>query len=258
MPHPTTHPQKPLGIKNYGSIGHLPNSRMGPSDRKCPDGQAKIATLKTRDKHDRVIVQEKLDGSNVGVALVNGILCPLTRAGYLADTSPYEQHWRFAQWVYTQQDRFLAVLEEGERLCGEWLLQAHGTRYNLPHEPFVAFDLMRGSSRATYAELSNRLSDGDFVMPRLLHEGTPLSVEDALVAIALSGHGALDPVEGAVWRVERNNLINPGKSGERQWQVDFLVKYVRPDKVDGLYLPEISGKPEPIWNTPRKDWQGEV
>ena len=26
---------KPLGIKNYGSIGHLPNSRMGPGDHHC-------------------------------------------------------------------------------------------------------------------------------------------------------------------------------------------------------------------------------
>jgi hypothetical protein len=29
--------------------------------------------------------------------------------------------------------------------------------------------------------------------------------------------------------------------------VDFLAKWVRPDKVDGMYLPEISGK-EPVWN----------
>jgi hypothetical protein len=61
MTQTTTHPKKPLGIKNSGSIGHLPNSRMGEGDHKCPDGQARIATLKTRDKHDRIIVQEKLD-----------------------------------------------------------------------------------------------------------------------------------------------------------------------------------------------------
>ena len=30
--------------------------------------------------------------------------------------------------------------------------------------------------------------------------------------------------------------------------VDFLVKYVRADKVDGRYLPELSGK-EAVWNT---------
>lgn len=153
----TMHSRKqPLGIKNYGSIGHLPGSRMGKGDRTCDRGQAKIATVKLRDKHDRVIVQEKLDGGNVGVALVNGILYPLTRSGYLACESSLEQHWRFSEWVYSQQDRFMAVLKDGERLCGEWLLQAHGTRYHLQHEPFVAFDLMNGNTRTPHAAFLER------------------------------------------------------------------------------------------------------
>ncbi len=237
---------KPLGIKNYGSIAHLPGSRLGTGDHKCNEGQARIATLKVRDKHDRVFVQEKLDGSNVGVALVNGVLYPLTRAGYLASTSPYEQHWRFSEWVFAHQDRFLMVLSEGDRLCGEWLLQAHGTRYALMHEPFVAFDLMVGSTRTPYDEFVNRISPGDFMSPKLLHQGSSLSIDSALSLLGSYGfHGSLDPVEGAVWRVER--FRETGKRGERIWVVDFLVKYVRPDKVDGCYLPDISGR-EPIWN----------
>lgn len=236
---------KPLGIKNYGHIPHLPGSRMGPGDHSCHEGQATIATMKTRDRHDRIIVQEKLDGSNVGVARVDSVIYPLGRSGYLADTSPYEMHWRFAEWVYANQHRFLEVLEDGERLCGEWLMQAHGTRYDLPHEPFVAFDLMRETKRTPFDELLARVKDR-FVTPRVLSDGAPFSIEQALAAIETSGHGALDPVEGAVWRVERYQ--QKGRhTGERAWAVDFLVKYVRPDKVDGLYLPEISGQP-PVWN----------
>jgi len=68
---------KPLGRKSYGSIGHLPNSRMGPADRKISEGQERIATAKARDKHDRVIVTEKLDGSNVGIAKVAGKIVAL-------------------------------------------------------------------------------------------------------------------------------------------------------------------------------------
>jgi hypothetical protein len=48
-------------------------------------------------------------------------------------------------------------------------------------------------------------------------------------------HGAVDPVEGVMYRVERNG------------QVDFLAKYVRPEKRDGIYLPEMSGRPS-VWN----------
>jgi hypothetical protein len=42
----------------------LPNSRLGEGDHCVTDGQARIATVKTRDQHDRITVQEKLDGSN--------------------------------------------------------------------------------------------------------------------------------------------------------------------------------------------------
>jgi hypothetical protein len=243
----TNLPRKPLGIKSYGSIAHLPGSRIGIGDHKCHDGQKRIATEKARDRHDLILVQEKLDGSNVGIARLGGEILALTRSGYLASTSPYEQHHHFGNWVAKNKNRFLAVLRDGERLCGEWLMQAHGTRYQLRHEPFVAFDLMTGATRMVFDAFIERIRPGEFTTPHLLHRGLPLSIEQALSLLNTCGfHGALDPVEGAVWRVERNELIRPGDR-ERCWRVDFLVKYVRPDKVDGCYLPELSGQP-PVYN----------
>jgi hypothetical protein len=221
---------------------------MGPGDHKCHEGQKRIATEKVRDKHDVIIVQEKVDGSNVGIAKIDGRLYPLTRAGYIASSSPYEQHWRFGEWVYRHQQRFLDLLEDGERLCGEWLMQAHGTRYAIKDDdPFVAFDLMRGDVRLPWGQLVERVLPYDVACPCVLHVGGPYSIEAALEAITTSGHGALDPVEGAVWRVERHELIDPKRGGARALKVDFLAKYVRPDKQDGTYLPSVTGK-DPVWN----------
>ena len=238
---------KPLGHKNYGSIPHLPGSRRGPGDHKCHEGQAKIATEKARDKNDWVIVTEKLDGSNVGVALVNGTIIPLGRAGYPALSSPYIQHQYFAKWAYKHDDLFRAVLGEGERIVGEWLMQAHGTRYNLDGQsPFVAFDIMRGSERMTSDAFIYRVYDY-FVVAPILHKGPPLSIDDAMAKLGPHGHyGAIDPAEGCVWRVERDKPT--GKKGEKQRVVDFLVKYVRPDKEDGIYLPEIGPGDDAVWN----------
>src|SRR5947207_11212796 len=154
---------KPLGIKAYGSICHLPGSRLGPGDHKLNPGQAKILTEKVRDKHDVIIVREKLDGSNVAVARVNGQLIALGRAGYPAISSKYEQHRLFAAWVFERLEQF-EFLIEGERLCGEWLAQAHGTRYDLAHDPFVPFDLMRGEERSNYAEFVARVKAAGLVM----------------------------------------------------------------------------------------------
>lgn len=232
--------KKPLGRKAYGSIGHLLGSRLGPGDHHVSPGQDKICTEKVRDKHDLIICQEKLDGSCVAVAkLADGSLVALGRAGWLAQTSPYEQHQWFAVWVRSQHDRFDKLLRPGERVAGEWLAQAHGTRYALPHEAFVAFDLLREDVRVPFDEFCQRVHfnpDVNFEIPSLLFFGhQSCSVEKALGLIRHTDHGALDPVEGVVWRVERNG------------KVDFLAKYVRPDKQDGCYLPEVSGKP-PVWN----------
>ena len=228
---------KPLGHKSYGSIPLLPNSRLGPRDYSIHEVQARILTEKTRDRHDTIIVQEKLDGSNVAVANINGELVPLTRAGYVATTSPFEQHHLFAAWVRENTRRF-DFLQPGQRLCGEWLAQAHGTRYDLPDDDavFVAFDLMTGKERAPYeafrAAVGFRLDTPALIATT--NRAGPL--EEARDFLGVDGrHGALDPVEGVMDRCERH-----GKG-------DFLAKWVRPDKVDGHYLPEISGG-EPVWN----------
>ena len=230
--------EKPLGMKAYGSIPHLPGSRTGPEDHCISVGQAKICTERARDNRDLIVVQEKVDGSCVAITKINGLILPLTRSGWKAASSPFRMHKMFHRWAMQRQDIFQEILEEGERLVGEWLAQAHGTKYNLPGQPFVAFDIMKKHVRKTTEEVKLRLSSYlnylDFI--HIVHVGGPLGIEEALRRVQNdNAFGAIDPVEGVVWRVERGN------------RVDFLTKYVRPDKIDGCYLPEKYGDVE-IWN----------
>ncbi|MDY7232563.1 RNA ligase family protein [Hyalangium rubrum] len=231
---------RPLGGKAYGSIPHLPGSRTGPADRHLAPGLARRCTDTARDGAEHVVVLEKLDGSCVAAARLGDTLVALGREGRLAAHSPNEARRLWAAWVAANADRFLAILQPGERLVGEWLALAHGTRYALPHEPFVCFDLMRERERLPWRELVERARAGGFVTPGLVHEGGALSIEAAMERLRGGGfHGAVDPVEGAVWRVER-------RVGETV-RVDFLAKYVRPDKIDGSLLPENTGLPS-VWN----------
>jgi hypothetical protein len=210
---------------------------MGPGDHACHEGQQRIATEKARDKHDRIIVTEKLDGSNVGIARVGDSIYALGRAGYLAQSSKYEQHQLFAYWVRQREEFWRDVLSDGERLVGEWLAQAHGTLYSLPLGPFAAFDLMVKQKRKPFDEFRDRCLMHGIAMPKLLSVGGPISVAEAMALHGNGDHGCVDP-EGAVWRVERKG------------EFDFIVKWVRPSKADGKYLPDVTGAVSdvPVWN----------
>ena len=224
---------KPLGRKAYGSIGHIHGSRPRKGDHTVAEGQTAMCIDKLRDRHDRLYVQEKLDGSCTSVAkLDDGRVVALSRAGYLAATSPYLQHHIFSEWVHDRQALFADLLDPGERIVGEWMAQAHGTLYYLPHGPFVPFDIMVGAERFCYDEFDDRIRD-HLPRPHLYAtEPMPISKIEKLE----SQHGAmLKQAEGVIFRAERHE------------EVLFLAKYVRPDKVDGAYLPEVSGKGA-VWN----------
>lgn len=228
-------PNKPLGGKAYGSIGHLPQSRLGPGDWSVHEGQARICLEKPR-KGDRIIVTEKLDGSCMAVANIDGRIVALSRAGYLASDALYEHLLEFVPYVEKRSKFFSLLLRPGERICGEWLALAHGTKYDSCSEnfsPFVAFDIIRDGKRILTDEFNfrvNGIACADIGRAAIVHDGaSPCSIEMALLIIGEHGfHGSMEPVEGAVWRVEREG------------RVDFLAKYVRQDKVDGKYLPNVT------------------
>lgn len=231
-------PSKPLGAKAYGSIGHLPQSRLGSGDWCIHDGQARICLAKPR-KGDRVIVTEKLDGSCMVVANIGGAITPLTRAGYHARDGAFEHLRVFADYVDANHEAFAGLLRPGERIAGEWLAMAVGTIYDAKHSgfaPFIAFDLFRDGKRVLRDEFKERCESAGIVTARCIHDGPDaLSIEAALERLGERGlHGASELIEGAVWRVEREG------------RVDFLAKYVRRDKVDGRYLPNIANAPA-VW-----------
>lgn len=226
--------RRPLGRKSYGSVPHLPGSRTGPSDRHLPENLAERLCVEAPSGAE-VIVQEKLDGSCVAVARVGQQVLALGRGGDLAAESRNPGRRLFADWVSRERARLLAALAPGERLVGEWLALAHGTRYELEHGPFVAFDLMVEDRRAGVDALGERASAAGLLTPHLVHRGGALSVERALERLGGGGHGAVGPVEGVVYRLERGGVF------------ELIAKHVRHGKTDGCLLPENSGQPA-IWN----------
>ncbi len=225
---------KPLGRKAYLRIPHLPGSRTGRRDRHLPLPLAQ-RLVTASSPGDTVLVQEKLDGSCVAIAKLQGELVALGREGVRAAESANPGRQLFAQWVTAHATALAPLLNEGEWVVGEWLALAHGTRYALSHAPFVPFDLFTSTGALTLDALTERVARvPQLRLPHLVHRGGAMGVEAVLARLGTGGHGA-DTVEGAVWRLERGG------------QVVVRAKYVRAEKVDGHLLPENSGAPA-VWN----------
>lgn len=240
-----TKPNNPLGHAAYGSIPHLPGSRQGRTDKGANKGQYAICCVKAKQPNtDEVIVQEKLDGSCCAVANIDGEIVALTRSGNRAGISKYEQHHMFAAWVGLNWKEFQGWLQPGRRISGEWMAQAHGTRYVSIMRPFVPFDIMEGHERMPFDSFRREIEQyTNLSMPPLIHRGAPIDVPEVAKTLERMGSrssGAIDPIEGAVWRVERTTKAEGTK-------VLFLAKWVRPDKVDGRYLESVTGK-DAVWN----------
>jgi len=232
---------KPLGRKNYGSIPHLSNSKLGKGDSFIHIGQEKILTEKLRDKNDVIFVTEKYDGSNVGVAKKDGKIYAITRSGYEAKTSPYKQHHLFNDWVVENESVFQIILNDGDRICGEWLAQSHSLKYKINNtDPIVFFDLIdKNNNRLCMEEFLFRTThQADLNVARIIFWGGAIGVDEIKERLFNGTKGfevVNDLPEGMVYRVERNG------------KVDFLAKWVRGDFKAGKNI--INKKEEElIWN----------
>lgn len=226
--------ERPLGTKAFPKIPHLPGSRTGTSDRTAPPELSRRCTDQSKPR-DTIVVEEKLDGSCVAVARLDGEIVALGREGFRAVESENPGRQMFARWVSANASRFSSVLHDGEWLVGEWLALAHSTRYRLTHEPFVIFDFFTATGALAAAALDARL-DARFARPSRLHAGDAISIPAIDARLGPHGaHGAIDSIEGAVWRVERDGVVL------------HRAKFVRAGKIDGAFLPENSGQPA-VWN----------
>ena len=223
-------------MRLYPRIPHLPGSRVGPAERYAAPAFTARATVAADD--DRVIVTEKLDGSCVALVGAAAGIEARGRDGGLCAASRNDGRRGFAAWVAARAARLAAHVAPGERVMIEWLALAHGTRYALPHGPAVVIDgFAADGARWGFDAVVARAAALALPTPAVLHDGAALAVELALARLGARGHhGALDPAEGVMYRLERGARVRG------------LAKLVRPGKIDGRYLADHTGG-EHVWNS---------
>lgn len=228
-----------IGEKPYHSIGHLPGSRVGPGDHKMQEGQARCF-LELQDYRERIAVTEKLDGTCVSVIRQGYEMLAVQRNGHLCSESPYEMHHKFAEYVKQHETSFSLVLsDDGDRIVGEWVAQAHGIVYdNLP-DMFFAFDLKEAGEWLDTLTMRRKVEGWGISTVPLIHYGMPLASEYWSKLTKRSAFRKKGPAEGLVFRRELD--------GQR---ID-IAKWVRADHTPGKFLPgtDRAITDTPVWNT---------
>ncbi|MEZ4400529.1 MAG: RNA ligase family protein [Kofleriaceae bacterium] len=123
-------------LHKYPRTPHLEGSRLQPGDHDL--AQVPLAALAGA----YVVVEEKLDGANCGIALDADGRLRLQSRGHVLTGGPRERHFDlFKRWAAAHAGALAAVCRGGATLYGEWLYAKHTVFYDqLPHY-FMEFDL---------------------------------------------------------------------------------------------------------------------
>lgn len=149
-----------------------------------------------------VVVEEKLDGANLGISLApDGGLRAQNRGQYLAP--PFGgQFSRLPAWLVMHESGLLAVLQPALILFGEWCAARHSLHYDRLPDLWLLFDVYdRDAGRFWSVERRDALATtaGLRCVPRLAQGRFRLEQLKRLVANERS-HSADGPLEGAVVR----------------------------------------------------------
>jgi hypothetical protein len=89
-----------------------------------------------------VLVEEKVDGANVGVSVSDtGVLRAQNRGAYLDRQTCHPQFKPLFRWLEAHQHDLAGVLGPDLILFGEWCYAVHSVRYTKLPDWFLAFDV---------------------------------------------------------------------------------------------------------------------
>lgn len=201
-----------------------------PRDDKVLDAAAARALLS-----GEVIVEEKLDGANLGVSLDGDRVLRLQNRGQYLIPPLTGQFSRAAGWIAAHQQTLAPVLGDNLILFGEWCAARHSIVYSRLPDWFFVFDVYDRMARRFWSAarrdaLAARI--GLAVVPQVARGSLTLrSVED-LATTRISGFGDT-PMEGVIVRRDGANYL------------EDRAKIVRPSFTQGI---------DEHWRTRRIEW----
>jgi ATP-dependent RNA circularization protein (DNA/RNA ligase family) len=193
--------------------------------------------LSEEEKHKflsyELIIEEKIDGANLGISFNNsGNVLLQNRGSYLQE--PYNGQWKeLYSWIMRKEDKLIDVLEDRYILFGEWCYARHSVLYDLLPDWFLGFDIYDKNTER-FLSCKRRdiyLQELNIYSVPFLEKG--FFTERELVSMmSVSAYGNT-PSEGLYiridnddWNISRAKLVRPDflQSIDSHWSGKVLVK----------------------------------
>ena len=186
----------------YPRIKHLFGSQGSRDDLFLSKEETEILLRKP------LVVQEKLDGANVGLFFEGDELKFLSRGGLIEDKKTPEQFKYLKMWAYERYMVLKEILNNRYILFGEWLYFTHTIFYNKLPSYFIAFDLYDKESEKflSYNKIIKILGNKIPVVP-LIWEGIIGSIEKLDEFLERKSLYGEEKIEGVVLREENKEYL---------------------------------------------------
>lgn len=214
----------------YPRTPHLVGSD-GTADDKRLDRASSLRIL----ADSSLIVEEKVDGTNVGIHFSTSGRMVLQCRGHEITAGMHPQYDLFKQWVMVKRSVLEAMLEDRFLLYGEWLYARHSIHYrNLPHY-FFEFDMF-DKKEQRFLDLEHRLNllsgTGIQTVPVIHRGATRIEALNKLIGPSQFDSEFENPVTGRTDNLMEGVYLRT----EANQQVMARAKFVRPEFTERVKL----------------------
>jgi hypothetical protein len=178
-----------------------------------------------------LIVEEKLDGTNVGIHFTSAGRMVLQCRGHEITSGMHAQYDLFKQWTMGKRPALESMLEDRLILFGEWLYARHSVYYrSLPHY-FFEFDIF-DKEQQIFLDLKSRLekleATGIHTVPVIQQGPTTAELLGELIGPSQYDSQFENPLTGQIDNLMEGLYLRTEADGH----VTGRAKFVRPEFVE--------------------------
>lgn len=159
---------------------------------------------------NELVIEEKLDGANLGLSVAAGELLVQSRGSYV-DLQGH--HFRgLGNWLTGRRRALLDVLREGQTLFGEWCRDVHSVHYDALPDWLLVFDVF-DAKRNLFLTVPDRDAVARLLgIPPVPMLGRGRFSRDDLVRLMGRSRVGHEQMEGIILRCDgRNSLMERAK-----------------------------------------------